>query len=55
MVSVRVRDCSESTCSGFKKNTLHIGARLKELQQLGVVMLTLNQLCDDILAFAEAV
>ena len=39
--------------SGLKKNTLHIGARLKELQRLGVAMPTLDQLCDDILAFAE--
>ena len=40
--------------SGLKKNTLHIGARLKELQRLGVAMPTLDQLCDNILAFAES-
>jgi putative ATP-dependent endonuclease of OLD family len=39
--------------SGLKKNTLHIGARLKELHRLGVAMPTLTQLCDDIIAFAE--
>lgn len=39
--------------SGLKKNTLHIGARLKEICRMGVAMPTLNQLCDDIIAFAE--
>lgn len=40
--------------SGLKKNTLHIGARLKELHRLGVALPTLEQLCDDIITFAEA-
>lgn len=48
-----VASASLGGVSGLKKNTLHIGARLRELQRLGVPMPTLDQLCDDILAFAQ--
>jgi len=37
--------------SGLKKNTLHIGARLKELHRLSVAMPTLDRLCDTIIVF----
>ena len=38
---------------GLKKNTLHIGARLKELQRLGANTGTLDQLCEAIVLFAS--
>ncbi|MBR1366861.1 MULTISPECIES: ATP-dependent nuclease [Bradyrhizobium] len=39
--------------SGLKKNTLHIGARLKELQNLRANTATLDRLCETILTFAN--
>jgi len=37
---------------GLQKNTLHIGARLKELQRLNANTETLDRLCESIVAFA---
>lgn len=39
--------------SGLQKNTLHIGARLKELKRLGAGTGTLDKLCNAIVAFAS--
>lgn len=38
---------------GLQKNTLHIGARLKELRDLGGKTATLDRLCDAIVDFAR--
>jgi putative ATP-dependent endonuclease of OLD family len=39
---------------GLQKNTLHIGARLKELHRLGAGTDTLDRLCNEIVAFAQS-
>ena len=38
---------------GLQKNTLHVGARLKEMQRLGANLATLDKLCRGIIAFAS--
>jgi energy-coupling factor transporter ATP-binding protein EcfA2 len=38
---------------GLQKNTLHIGARLKELQKLNANTATIDRLCEAIVAFAS--
>ena len=39
---------------GLQKNTLHIGARLKELHRVGAGSATLDQLCETIVNFARS-
>ena len=38
---------------GLQKNTLHVGARLKEMQRLGADLATLDKLCRGIVGFAS--
>jgi hypothetical protein len=48
-----VASASLGGVSGLKKNTLHIGARLRELHRLGVLMPTLDKLCEAVIEFAN--